>query len=104
MVDVCSQLRGINGLEGSYFSFYHKPASHFFGVQSGVGANNKNLNEGLSGWFTYRGYYNGQLVEGNGDINVDKGMLALKSTLLCPNDTEFTMFWDFEDGCGNLVV
>ena len=69
-------LNGLDELEGSQLMLTHKPANYYFGFQAGVGANNKNSNEGLSGWFDYTGWFNGEWVTGHGDVNVDRACTA----------------------------
>jgi hypothetical protein len=97
---VFSHFTGIGVLEGSELSLQHMPANYYFGFQVGLGANNKNANQGLSGWFTYTGTFNGASVNGNGDINVDK---------VCENvdpacgTSEFTYLFRAEDACGAVA-
>ncbi|MEO0403723.1 MAG: hypothetical protein AAF193_02520, partial [Bacteroidota bacterium] len=64
MVDGFSTLSGIGDYDGSVLYMEHMPASYFYGFQCGLGANNKNGNFGMSGWFTYEGLLNGEMVEG----------------------------------------
>ena len=66
-----STLTGEGALAGDVLYLSHMPSNFYFGFQYGIGANNKNCNEGLSGWFTYEGFVNGLAVEGHGDVNVD---------------------------------
>ena len=90
-------LNGTGSLEGSQLQLSHLPVNYYFGYQLGVGANNKNGNDGLSGWFTYAGYLNNEYISGHGDINADKS---------CNNpnpecgSTAFTNFWSAENECG----
>ncbi len=90
-------LNGTGSLEGSQLQLSHLPVNYYFGYQIGVGANNKNGNAGLSGWFTYAGYLNNVFITGHGDINVDKS---------CNNpnpecgSTAFTNFWSASNECG----
>ncbi|GAB4410942.1 MAG: hypothetical protein OHK0039_15730 [Bacteroidia bacterium] len=61
----------LTGVSGTYYGgdtlfLKHDPPNYQFGFQYGVGANAKNGNFGLSGWFRYTGAYTG-----HGDINVN---------------------------------
>jgi hypothetical protein len=90
-------LNGTGSLEGSQLQLSHLPVNYYFGYQLGSGANNKNGNDGLSGWFSYSGYLNNEFISGHGDINVDKS---------CDNpnpecgSTAFTNFWSASNECG----
>ena len=90
-------LNGTGSIAGSQLQLSHLPVNYYFGYQLGVGANNKNGNEGLSGWFTYDGYLNNEHISGHGDINVDKSCVN-------PNpecgSTAFTNFWNASNECG----
>ena len=50
MVPDFANLTGLGNLEGSHLAFTHQPSSYYYGFQSGVSANNRNANSGLSGW------------------------------------------------------
>lgn len=89
-------LNGIGEFEGSQLFLSHYPFNYYFGFQCGIGANNKNLNNGLSGWFVYTGLLNGNWVEGAGDLNVDKECIDG-----CGNTT-VTYLWRAEDDCGHV--
>jgi hypothetical protein len=52
--------------DGDTLQVYHYPVDYSMGFQLGVGANDKNGNYGMSGWFGYEGSYSGK-----GDINVN---------------------------------
>ncbi len=93
-------LTGQGQLYGSSLQLQHAPADYYYGFQSGIAANNKNENAGLSGWFDYTGVYNEQSVTGNGDINVDKSCLDLV-TDDC-SATQFIQICRAEDACGNI--
>ena len=72
MVDTLSRLIGRGDFEGDMLYLDHMPTSRLFGFQMGVdGANNRNTNMGISGWFWYRGMIAGADVVGTGDINAD---------------------------------
>ena len=94
-----SHISGIGALAGSELSLTHLPSNYYFGFQVGVASNNKNGNDGMSGWFAYSGTYNGEAVNGNGDVNVDRS---------CENNeqdcgsTAFTAVYRADDACGNV--
>ena len=72
LVDTLSRLIGRGDFEGDMLYLDHMPTSRLFGFQMGVdGANNRNTNMGISGWFWYRGMIAGADVVGTGDINAD---------------------------------
>jgi hypothetical protein len=95
-----SHMTGIGALDGSELSLTHLPANYYFGFQVGVASNNKNGNDGMSGWFAYSGTFNGETVTGNGDVNIDRS---------CQNNeqecgsTAFTAVYRAEDACGNVA-
>ncbi|MDG1260554.1 MAG: hypothetical protein P8O05_02240, partial [Flavobacteriales bacterium] len=103
MVNGFSTLTGIGEFEGSVLYMSHMPSNYFFGFQCGEAANNKNSNFGMSGWFTYDGFINGEAVEGHGDINVDKECTP-SNEQDCIHNTEFTYFYRAEDTCGNVII
>lgn len=72
LVDTLSRLIGRGDFEGDMLYLDHMPTSRIFGYQMGEGgANNRNTNLGISGWFWFRGKMSGQTVVGTGDINAD---------------------------------
>jgi len=71
MVDTLSHLIGLDDMDGDVLYLDHMPVHRLFGFQVGEGANNRNWNNGLSGWFWYRGVIDGETVNGTGDVNVD---------------------------------
>ena len=103
MVGGFSTLTGAGALEGTELALYHMPASLYFGFQIGVGANNKNCEFGMSGWFTYDGFAGAQHISGHGDVNVD---LACQPNLEsdCVHHTSFTQLYRAVDGCGNPTI
>ncbi|MDG1158890.1 MAG: hypothetical protein P8N19_05310, partial [Flavobacteriales bacterium] len=102
-VDGFSTLTGTGELEGTVLYLSHAPSSHYFGMQCGLGANDKNENFGMSTWFTYYGISNGEAVTGTGDINLDKECVP-NNEQDCPNDTEVSYFWRATDECGNATI
>jgi hypothetical protein len=72
LVEGFSWLQGIGQLSNTQLMLTHKPGNYYFGFQAGGAANSRNANDGLSGWFDYTGYYQGEWVTGHGDVNVDR--------------------------------
>ena len=68
MMQASSSASGWGDYEGSELSLTHQPANGYFGFQIGEGANNKNANQGFSGWFYYAGTFAGADVMGSGDL------------------------------------
>jgi len=97
---VFSNITGIGTLAGSQLSLQHLPSNYYFGFQVGVAANNKNANDGMSGWFSYSGTFNGEAVAGNGDVNVDRACET--ETAEC-GASAFTYSYRAEDACGALA-
>ncbi|MCI4667302.1 MAG: hypothetical protein MRZ79_04010, partial [Bacteroidia bacterium] len=87
-----SQLTGVAGTfyDGDTLQISHDPPNRQFGFQFGIGANAKNGNNGISGWFRFRGVYSG-----HGDINSNANCgtacsLGLtQATPLCESDSTF---------------
>ena len=72
VVDTLSRLEGMGAFEGDMLYLDHMPFSRLFGFQLGDnGANNKNTDFGISGWFWYRGMMGGAPVTGTGDVNAN---------------------------------
>jgi hypothetical protein len=103
MVGGFSTLTGAGDLAGDVLYLYHMPADYYFGFQVGTGANNKNCNFGLSGWFTYDGFVDGETIEGHGDVNVDAGCEP-RIDNDCIHNTSFTYFYRAEDACGHATI
>ena len=99
-----STLTGTGAFLGDELLLTHNPEDYFFGFQCGLGANNKNANEGFSGWFYYEGNVGGEAVSGNGDVNVDKECAPNDDVPECTNDTQVTYLYRAADGCGNSTV
>ena len=94
---VFSRISGIGALEGSELNLQHLPTNYYFGFQVGVAANNKNGNDGMSGWFSYSGTFNGETVAGNGDVNVDR---SCETEELGCGASQYTYTYRAEDACG----
>ena len=69
-----SRLYGVPGTfyAGDSLRLLHNPPNYQYGFQIGVGANDKNGNYGISGWFRFDGSYSG-----HGDINANLACNAL---------------------------
>ncbi|MGB1075832.1 MAG: T9SS type A sorting domain-containing protein, partial [Flavobacteriales bacterium] len=63
-----SQAFGWGAYDGDVLDLTHQPSNGYYGFQMGGGANNKNANNGFSGWFYYEGMFQGQFVMGTGDV------------------------------------
>ena len=98
-----STFTGAGDLAGDVLYVYHMPADYYFGFQVGTGANNKNCNYGLSGWFTYDGFVDGESIEGHGDVNVDADC-ETGGDSDCIHNTSFTHFYRAEDACGHATI
>ncbi|MFT6173897.1 MAG: hypothetical protein ACJAZC_000617 [Cryomorphaceae bacterium] len=68
---------------GPYITIEHNPADYNYGLQVGLGANDKNDQFGLSVWFLTDGEFLGNAVDGQGDVN---------SINLCPPPPNFICF------------
>ena len=84
VVDTLSRLEGAGAYTGDVLYLDHMPVTRMFGFQLGSeGANNRNTNFGISGWFWYRGTIDGNPVTGAGDINADLNDETTQN-LTCP--------------------
>jgi len=97
LADVFSTLTGYGAYTGNVLYMSHQPTNYYFGFQAGVGANNRNGNEGMSGWFYWNGWFNGQWRTGNGDMFTDKYCIPEN------NACEYTKTYVYraKDACGN---
>ncbi|MFY0673789.1 MAG: T9SS type A sorting domain-containing protein [Bacteroidia bacterium] len=59
-------LTGLSDYQGDVLNLTHKPSNLNFAFQIGVGANDKDGDFGMSGWFNYTGSWSG-----HGDFNFD---------------------------------
>lgn len=89
-----SQLIGAGEFEGSELNLTHTPADYTYGFQIGVGANNRNGEYGISGWFFYEGTLNGDYTYGFGDLIAE---------IKCCPDQDITRTWTVEDCAGNMT-
>jgi len=102
MVGGFSTLTGEGDLAGDQLYLHHQPINYYYGFQVGVGANNKNCNNGISGWFAYSGFINNTAVSANGDINCDAACEPQENA--CANRTSVTYLYRAEDACGRASV
>ena len=90
-------LEGTGMYAGSSFSLTHQPSNGYYGMQMGLGANNKNTNYGGSAWFFWQGnlFMNG----------VDMGPMASSGDVYmdmdCCLEWEVNYFYTALDDCGN---
>jgi len=104
MVNDLSTLTGAGDLAGSILFLEHMPSDYYYGFQIGQGANNKNCNYGLSGWFTYHGLVDCEEVSGHGDVNVNAECEDVFDED-CPNNTVLThIYWSVDDNVNLTVV
>ncbi|MEM6628507.1 MAG: lamin tail domain-containing protein [Bacteroidota bacterium] len=66
-----SKMIGAGSLEGIEISMYHAPRDSSKALQVGIGANHKDFDFGIAGWFGYTGVFNGEEFSALGDITVD---------------------------------
>jgi hypothetical protein len=97
-----STLTGEGDLAGDQLYLEHLPVNYYYGFQVGTGANNKNCNYGISGWFSFHGFMNNTYVSDNGDINCDAACEPEES--VCDNRTTVTYLYRAEDECGRATV
>jgi hypothetical protein len=102
LVDNFSTLTGEGDLAGDQLYLQHLPESYYYGYQLGLGANNKNCNNGFSGWFSFHGFMNDTYVTDNGDINCDAACEPQES--VCDNRTTVTYLYRAEDNCGRATI
>lgn len=97
--DTKSTLVGVPGTfyDGDTLNLSHRPSNFGYGFQVGIGANAKNGNDGISGWFFYSGAYTGI-----GDINVNRDcgvptcdVEITQIDATCINDTSFEVSVSF---------
>jgi len=97
-----STLTGEGDLAGDQLYLYHLPTNYYYGFQVGVGANNKNCNYGISGWFSFNGFMNNTYVSDNGDINCNAACEPVNN--VCANRTTVTYLYRAEDACGRASI
>jgi len=103
LVNNFSTATGTGEFAGNILHFQHKPISYVFGFQVGIAANNKNTSYGMSGWFNYNGIIDGEIVNGNGDVNVN-GDCITQQNLDCINNTSYINNYLAFDECFNSTI
>jgi len=99
-----STLTGAGSLAGDVLYAYHTPSNYYYGFQVGDGANSKNCNHGMSGWFRYDGFVDGEHIVGNGDVNVDTECDTVPNNGECIHNTSFTYFYRSENENGFALI
>jgi hypothetical protein len=97
LADIFSTLTGTGAYAGNVLYLRHQPTNYYFGFQCGLGANNRNGNEGMSGWFYWDGWYNGQWRSGHGDLFTDKQ--CSDNRIECSYQVQYV--YRAQDNCGN---
>ncbi len=90
-----STLIGAGEFEGSELNLRHTPVDYTYGFQVGLGANNRNSEYGISGWFFYEGTLNGDYTFGSGDLIAE---------IKCCPDQDIIRTWTAVDCAGNSSV
>ncbi|MFY8137083.1 MAG: hypothetical protein ACOVMR_03200, partial [Flavobacteriales bacterium] len=103
MVNDFSTLTGMGEYAGDVLYFQHMPSNYYFGMQIGQGANNKNCGFGLSTWFYFNGFMDGNYVTGHGDANTDASCEPVNEQD-CVHNTEFTFLYRAQDACGRASI
>ena len=100
LLTTISRLEGFGAFEGDQLILSHQPANYAYGFQFGNGANNRNTNNGGSGWFFYQGNVNGLDVNGHGDVTLDMGCdIPGERNAACSQTIQRR--WAATDACGN---
>ena len=86
------QLIGTGTYYGDTLNVFHAPGNELFGFQIGLGASGQNSNYGYGAWLYYSGQFQGQGINGTGDIFGD---------LDCCLPWSVTRTWTAEDDCQN---
>ena len=102
LLTTISRLEGFGAFEGDQLILSHQPANYAYGFQFGNGANNRNTNNGGSGWFFYEGNVNRVSVSGHGDVTLDMGCETTNQPdERCTQTIESR--WAATDACGNVA-
>lgn len=102
LVDGFSSLTGEGDLAGDALYLSHLPSNYYYGFQVGDGANNRNCNYGISGWFSFNGFMDNTFVHANGDINCDAQCQPQNGD--CANRTTVKNLYRAIDDCGRATV
>ena len=90
-------LEGTGMYAGSSFSLSHQPANGYYGLQMGLGANNKNSNYGGSAWF----FWQGNLFMDGTDMGPMASSGDFYMDLDCCLEWQVDYFYTALDDCGN---
>jgi len=90
-------LEGTGMYAGSSFDLSHQPANGYYGMQMGLGANNKNTNYGGSAWF----FWQGNLVVDGTDMGPMASSGDIFMDLDCCLEWQVDYFYTAFDDCGN---
>jgi hypothetical protein len=90
-------MEGTGLYAGSSFALSHQPANGYYGLQMGLGANNKNTNYGGSAWF----FWQGDLVVDGTNMGPMASSGDLFMDLDCCLEWQVDYFYTAFDDCGN---
>ena len=90
-------LEGTGLYAGSSFELSHQPANGYYGMQMGLGANNKNANYGGSAWF----FWQGNLVMDGTDMGPMASSGDVYMDLDCCLEWQVDYYYTAFDDCGN---
>ena len=90
-------LEGTGMYAGSSFTLSHQPANGYYGMQMGLGANNKNTNYGGSAWF----FWQGDLVVDGTDMGPMASSGDVYMDLDCCLEWSVDYHYTAIDDCGN---
>ena len=90
-------LEGTGMYSGSSFTLSHQPANGYYGMQMGLGANNKNANYGGSAWF----FWQGDLVVDGVDMGPMASSGDVYMDLDCCLEWSVDYYYTAIDDCGN---
>ncbi|MFK8104722.1 MAG: lectin-like protein, partial [Saprospiraceae bacterium] len=106
-----STFTGVGANAGKILQITHDPVDYNYGFQVGDGANLKDGDYGLSGWFGFSGDENG-----HGDFNADLNNCGMSSMDITVNQIagpanggnfpigEIAVAYEVMDGCGNTEI
>ncbi|MFM7233020.1 MAG: T9SS type A sorting domain-containing protein [Flavobacteriales bacterium] len=101
LVTTISRLEGFGAFEGDQLILSHQPSNYYYGFQFGSGANNRNSQNGGSGWFFYSGHVGESDVNGHGDMTLQMGCVSPNN----PNEACAQVIerrWSATDACNNV--
>ena len=100
MLNNISKLIGVGSNLGQTISLQHAPLSEDLGFQLGsMGANNINLNNGLSGWISWETLQGNETLGGPGDINIDLEN-CVETDYTCADDNDILYRFFAGNLCG----